>query len=100
MYYCSTGEIFEIQLNISDNNVNYNIILSTPDAATTRIKTEISIDLSVGNDGCAAANCDNCQALFGGHLCTCPQGQTLQGDGSCARKRKWKGKWKKKWNTK
>merc|ERR1712218_49274 len=61
---------------------------NSPDAATTRIKTEISLDLSVGSDACAAANCDNCQAMFGGHLCTCPQGQTLQGDGSCARKQK------------
>ena len=75
----------------SDNDVT----CGSGDAS--RISAELEIDLSVGTNACDSANCGgSCVATFGGAQCTCPNGQSLQPDNSCVRKRKWPGKWKKK----
>lgn len=64
----------------------------------SRIKAELELDLSAGTSACNEAHgCGGtCTATFAGAQCTCPNGQTLQPDNSCVRKRKWPGKWKKK----
>ena len=75
----------------SDNDVT----CGSGDAS--RISAELEIDLTVGTTACNSANCGgSCVATFSGAQCTCPNGQSLQPDNSCVRKRKWPGKWKKK----
>ena len=75
-------------------------MFSTPNGATSRVETTISIDLSAGVTDCASdTECVICNTGFNGKECDCPQGQALQPDNSCTRRRIWGGKWKKNKKT-